>query len=184
LYSALKNRKVLLIIDAIVFILCLFGFYRMTQKADTPYKFETINSYSVFNDIETGGSQISLGDTILTIDGYSFNLGEEVELYTDSKNIGESVIVSLLKNGVIVSTNVKLVNYYTLIDLITIAFVGILFIALPMMVVLRSDDKSAILFNWASIGLAMVITMSSANYTVEPVYLSRLIHLLFLSAFC
>jgi len=184
LNSALRNRKVLLIIDAVIFFLCLFGYHRLTKKADTPFNFESINSYSVVRDIGDEKFNISTGDTILAIDGYSFNLAEEVEFYTDSKNIGESVNVSLLENGLTVSTEVKLVSYYSFIDLITIAFVGILFIVLPMIVVLKSDEKAAILFNWASIGLAMVITMSSANFTVEPVLLSLLIHSLFLFAFC
>jgi signal transduction histidine kinase len=184
LNSTLKNRKVLLTVDAIFFVLCLFGYYRLTQKAYTPFNLLTLDSYSVISDLGEYNSIIAVGDTVLEIDGFSFHLGEEVELYTDRKNIDDSVQVSVLKNGVTVSTYVSLTNYYSLVDLITIAFVGILFIILPMVVVFKSDDEAAIIFNWASIGLAMIMTMSSANFTVEPVSLSLLIHFLFLFAFC
>ncbi|MEJ2196542.1 MAG: histidine kinase dimerization/phospho-acceptor domain-containing protein [Ignavibacteriaceae bacterium] len=182
--STLKNRKVLLTVDAIFFVLCLFGYYRLTQKAYTPFNLLTLDSYSVISDLGEYNSIIAVGDTVLEIDGFSFHLGEEVELYTDRKNIDDSVQVSVLKNGVTVSTYVSLANYYSLVDLITIAFVGILFIILPMVVVFKSDDEAAIIFNWASIGLAMILTMSPANFIVEPVSLSLLIHFLFLFAFC
>ena len=85
-----------------------------------------------------------------------------------------------MKNGQIIYSSVYLKNYYSAFEVITIGFVAALFIFLSIFVILKSDEDSAILFHWANMGLAMVIAMTSANYTVEPLFLSRFIQMLFL----
>ena len=182
--SAFKNRTALIIIDAIIFLLCIFGVYRVALKAYLPFNITSENSYLIVRELLTGESQIAVKDTILTIDGYEFRLWEEVELYTDGKNINDTVNISYLINGQVAYSRVSLINYYSAFEVITIGFVAALFIFLSIFVVLKSDEDSAILFHWASMSLAMVIAMTSANYTVEPQFLSRFLHTLFLLAFC
>ena len=182
--SAFKNRTALIIIDAIIFLLCIFGVYRVALKAYLPFNVISENEYLIINELLTEESRIAVKDTILSIDGYEFRLWEEVELYTDGKNINGSVNISYLKNGEIVYSRVYLINYYSVFEVITIGFVAALFIFLSLFVVLKSDEDSAILFHWANMTLAMVIAMTSANYTVEPQYLSRFLHMLFLFGFC
>ncbi|MGB5895102.1 MAG: ATP-binding protein, partial [Ignavibacteriaceae bacterium] len=105
-------------------------------------------------------------------------------LYTDGKSINDSVNISYLKNGKIAYSSVSLINYYSNFEVITIGFVAALFIFLSIFVVLKSDEDSAIQFHWANMGLAMVIAMTSANNTIEPQFLCRFLHTLFLFAFC
>jgi signal transduction histidine kinase len=182
--SAFKNRTILIIIDTIIFILCIFGIYRIALKAYLPFNVTSNNSYLIINEILTEETQIALKDTILTVDGYKFQLWEEVELYTDGKNINDRVNISYLNNGQITYSSVVLINYYSTFEVVTIGFVASLFIFLSLFVVLKSDEGSAILFHWANVGLAIVIAATSANYTVEPKFLSRFLQMLFLLAFC
>jgi signal transduction histidine kinase len=184
MFSAIKNNDALLIIDAIIFLLCLFGVYRMALKATTPCNFENKESYLVVSELYDGESRLAAGDTILTIGGYSFKNGSEVEVYIDGKNIGDAVDLSFIKNGEILSSEIKLVSYYSLPELIIISLVALLFIILPLIVILKSDEKSAIIFHWSSMGLAMTLTMTLANYNAEPKFISMLIHILFHFAFC
>jgi len=181
--SAIKNRTALLTIDAIIFLLCIFGVYRVALKAYLPFNVTSNNSYLIISELLTEESRIAVKDTILTIDGYNFQHWEEVELYTDGKNINDSVNISYLKIGMIAYSSVSLINYYSVFEVIIIAFVAALFIFLSIFVVLKSDEDSAILFHWANISLAMVIAMTSANYTVGPQFLSRFLHTIFLFAF-
>jgi len=88
--NAFKNRTALIIIDAIIFLLCIFGVYRVALKAYLPFNITSENSYLIVSELLTGESQIAVKDTILTIDGYEFRLWEEVELYTDGKNISSN----------------------------------------------------------------------------------------------
>jgi len=182
--SAFKNRTALIIIDAIIFLLCIFGVYRVALKAYLPFNVTSTNSYLIISELLTEESRVAAKDTILTIDGYAFRNWEEIELYTDGININDNVNISYLINGQITYSSVSLINYYSVYEVIIIAFVSALFIFLSLFVVLKSDEDSAILFHWANISLAMVIAMTSANYTVGPQFLSRFIHLLFLLAFC
>ncbi len=182
--SAFKNRTALIIIDAIIFLLCIFGVYRVALKAYLPFNVTSTNSYLIISELISEKAQVATKDTILTIDGYAFRNWEEVELYTDGKNINDTVNISYLINGQVAYSRVSLINYYSAFEVITIGFVAALFIFLSIFVVLKSDEDSAILFHWASMSLAMVIAMTSANYTVGPQFLSRFLHTLFLLAFC
>ncbi len=182
--SAIKNRTALLTIDAIIFLLCIFGVYRVALKAYLPFDVSSENSYLIVNELLTEDSRVEVKDTILTIDGYTFRNWEEIELYTDGKNINDNVNISYFKSGQIAYSSVYLINYYSVFEVIIIAFVSALFIFLSIFVVLKSDEDSAILFHWANISLAMVIAMTSANYTVGPQFLSRFLHMLFLFSFC
>lgn len=181
--SAIKNRTALLTIDAIILMLCIFGVYRLTLKPYLPFDVISENSYIVISRIYHEQSHLAAGDTVISINGYKFSNWEEIELYTDAKNIGDKVNVSYLNNGRTVVTGITLTQYYTSFEIIIISFVGLIFIFLAIFVALKSDDKSALIFHWASIGLTMIITMTSGNYSVEPSYLSLIIHCLFLFAF-
>jgi signal transduction histidine kinase len=182
--SAFKNRTTLIIIDAVIFLLCIFGVYRVALKAYLPFNVTSNNAYLIVSEILTEKTQIEVKDTIISVDGYKFRQWEEIELYTDGKNIDDILNISYLKNGQITNSSVTLINYYSTFEVITIGFIAALFIFLSIFVILKSDEDSAILFHWANMGLAMVIAMTSANNTIEPQFLSRFLHILFLFAFC
>ncbi len=178
-----KKSISILILDSIIFLLCLFGIYRLSEKAFLPFNFKIDNSYIVITEVTEALQNIAVGDTIVNIDNISFKHREELELYTDTKNINDTVNIFLLNNNKVVTSSIRLVNYYSLIEIIIIAFVGVLFVILPLFVLLKSEDKSSIYFHWANIGLAMVITMSAANQNVGPRIISNLVHILFLFSF-
>ncbi|GBD89235.1 alkaline phosphatase synthesis sensor protein PhoR [bacterium BMS3Abin03] len=181
--SAFKNRAALLIYDAIILLLCISGVYSLVSKPFLPFNVSSENSFLIISEIHQNSSSLSVGDTILTVDGYKFKNWEEAELYTDAKNIGSKVTVEYLKNRQPSFAKAALINYYSTFEIIVISFVALIFIFLALLVVLKSDDKSAVIFHWAGMGLAMIITLTSGNYSALPHSLSLLNHFLYLFAF-
>ena len=78
--SAFKNRTTLIIIDVIIFLLCIFGIYRVALKAYLPFNVTSNNAYLIISELLTEETRIAVKDTILSVDGYEFKLWEEIEL--------------------------------------------------------------------------------------------------------
>ena len=61
--SAFKNRTALIIIDAIIFLLCIFGVYRVALKAYLPFNVTSTNSYLIISELLTEESRVAAKDT-------------------------------------------------------------------------------------------------------------------------
>ena len=181
MFSVIKNKIVLFIIDAAVILLCFGGLYLISLKADLPFSTSTTGSYHVIYEVLETEDVFIVGDTIATIEGYSFGGWEEVEVYLDGKNINDVVSVQLIKNGILKQFYVKLVNYYSLFDLIMIVIVGFVFISMAIFVRRKAPDNDlAAMFHLVSLGLGIVIIINAGNYIALPFgygYLSRIIWL-------
>jgi len=181
MYNIIKNKIVLLIIDVIVILFCFGGLYLISNKADLPFNTSTTGSYHVIYEVSKTEVIFSVGDTIVTIEGYSFNGWEETEVYLDGKNVNDIISVELLKNGMPEHFYVKLVNFYSFFELIMIVIVGFVFISMAIFVRRKAPDNiSAALFHLVSLGLGIVIIINAGNYIALPFsygYLSRIIWL-------
>jgi len=179
--GVIKNKIVLLIIDVVVILLCLAGLYLISIKADLPFNTSTTGSYHIIYKVLDTEDAFAVGDTISSIEGYSFGGWEEVEVYLDGKNIDDIISVELVKNGIPKQFYVKLVNYYTLFDLIMIVIVGFVYITMAIFVRIKAPDNiSAAMFHLASLGLGIVIIINEGNYVVPPLgygYANRIIWL-------
>jgi len=179
--GVIKNKIVLLIIDLVVILLCLAGLYLISIKADLPFSTSTTDSYHVIYSISDTEDVFAVGDTIATVEGHSFTGWEEVAIYLDGKNIDDIISVELVNNGKVKQFNVKLVNYYSLFDLIMIVIVGFVFITMAIFVRIKAPNNiSAAMFHLASLGLGIVIIVNEGNYVVPPLgygYVNRIIWL-------
>jgi signal transduction histidine kinase len=181
MFGVIKNKILLLTIDVVVILLCFAGFYLITIKADLPFSTSTSGSYHVIHKVLENENVFAVGDTIAAVEGYSFSGWEEVAVYLDGKNINDVVSVQLIKNGIPKQFYVKLVNYYTLFDLIMIVIVGFVFITMAIFVRIKAPNNiSAAMFHLASLGLGIVIIINEGNYVVPPLgygYANRIIWL-------
>jgi len=172
----------LFIADILILCTCIGGLYLITLKADLPFKTSTLNSKLIVSENLLNEKNINAGDEIISIDNLQFSKWEEVELYLDGKNIGDTVEIRLNRNGVIKSEIVQLKKYYNLFDLIIISLVGLIFFVMGVFVRIRaSDNYSAHIFHWASVGLGMVIVNTAGYYNVQPLafgHFNRIIWLL------
>ncbi len=176
------NDVSLLVADILILLICVVGLYLITLKADLPFKTSTINSKLIVSENLVSKKNVNAGDEIISIDNHQFGKWEEVELYLDGKNIGGTVEIRLYSNGVIKSEIVQLKKYYNLFDLIIISLVGLIFFVMGVLVRIRaSENNSARIFHWASVGLGIVIVLTAGYYNVQPIgygHFSRIIWLL------
>ena len=181
MFGVIKNKILLLTIDVVVILLCFAGFYLITIKADLPFSTSTSGSYHVIHKVLENENVFAVGDTIAAVEGYSFSGWEEVAVYLDGKNIDDIISVELVKNGIPKLFYVKLVNYYTLFDLIMIVIVGFVYITMAIFVRIKAPNNiSAAMFHLASLGLGIVIIINEGNYVVPPLgygYVNRIIWL-------
>ncbi|MGE5812761.1 MAG: ATP-binding protein, partial [Ignavibacteria bacterium] len=172
----------LFIADILIFLICVGGLYLITLKADLPFKTSVSNSNLIVAEFPDNYKNIGKGNEITSINNLHFSSWEEVELYFDGKNIGNTVQIQLNSNGVIRSESVQLKKYYSLFDLVIISLISLVFIVMGVFVRIKaSDNYSAHIFHWASVGLGMIIVMTAGFYNIKPFgygHLNRIIWLL------
>lgn len=163
------NDVSLFIADILILLICLGGLYLIILKADLPFKTSSINSKLIVSENLETQNNIREGDEIVSIDNLHFSKWEEVELYLDGKNIGDAVEIKLSNNGEVKSITVSLKNYYNLFDLIIISLVSLVFIIMGVLVRIKaSENYSAHIFHWASVGLGMIIVITAGYYNIQP----------------
>ncbi len=179
--SALTRKSALLLIEIIIIIVCIGGFYLNVLKPNLPFEVNFIDSHLIITNVEKYLADIKDGSILLSVDTHQFNDWEELELYLDGKRIGETVKIKFETDKQIKSASVQLTNYYSLFTLIIIAVVGLIYVSIAMFVRIRSTENySARLFHRASISLGMVIVSTAGTYNLEFYgygYLNRIIWL-------
>ncbi|UCH65472.1 MAG: hypothetical protein JSW63_12845, partial [Ignavibacterium sp.] len=176
-----KNKAARLFIDVLIILLGIGGLYQTYIKAGLPFKLTSEESILIIEQIPESDTVLSAGDAVNAIDGLEYSSWEEVEVYLDGKNINEYVTVNASKTGIEHSNQVRLVNYYSVAELIVTAIVGFLFIGMAVFLRLKAPgNKSASIFYWAGAGLGIVILASAGNYIALPLgygYINRIVWL-------
>lgn len=179
--SALTRKSALLLIEIIIIIVCIGGFYLNVLKPNLPFEVNFIDSHLIITNVEKYLADIKDGSILLSVDTHQFNDWEELELYLDGKRIGETVNIKFETDKQIKFASVQLTNYYSLFTLIIIAVVGLIYVSIAMFVRIRSPENySARLFHRASISLGVVIVSTAGTYNLEFYgygYLNRIIWL-------
>lgn len=177
--SALNKKSALLLIEIIIILVCVGGFYLNVLKPNLPFELNYSDSHLIITNVDDNLTGIKDGSILLSVDNLQFNDWEELELYLDGKRIGETVNIKIETDNQIKSASVQLTNYYNLFTLIIIAVVGLIYISIAMFVRIRSPENySARLFHRASISLGVVIVITAGTYNLEFYgYLSRIIWL-------
>lgn len=172
-----SNTKILkqyIIIDLFILTLSAAGIYNFSQKADLPFKVHKRNStFVAISQIML--PQVNAGDTITSIDNIPFKSREEVEVYIDSKKIGDLVNIEVSKRGVIHSVKVELINFYSTSYVIIATIVGFIFFITGIIVLFKAKFSNiARVFHWSMISTAMIILLTWGNYTDSGIILGFL----------
>ena len=167
------------LLDIVVICFCAAGISSLHLPANFPFSLTTINTNLVIDEVSVEKGDFSKGQIINSIDGFTLNNWEEVELYLDGKRIGDKVNISVYNRARLFETT--LTSYYSLFDVLIISIVGLFFIFFAILVRIKSpDNNSASLFHIASLGLGMVITMTASSYTIGAFgygYINRILWL-------
>jgi hypothetical protein len=152
----------LLITDILILLICFGGLYLISIKAGLPFKTSIENSALVVSENPGKIFEVMVGDEIISIDNHHFSKWGEV--YLDAKNICENIYLEIKRNDLSTLVTVELKNYYTLFDLTIISLAGSTFLVMGVFVRIKaSDNYSAHIFHWASLGLGMVIINTTGH---------------------
>ena len=177
-----SNRKIFVVIDIVIVLFCVIGVYQIIQKANlTQGENKVIEVRSsqtgmvIDSVFKSGLGYLTAGDTIISINGYNFHSGEEVELYLDGKQIGDKVDIEFIHHDKTLTQKVTLIEYYSTLNNISVIVVASIFILLAMFVIQKCFEKNeAHLFHWLSLGVAIMMTMTWGNYEVVPIVLGMI----------
>lgn len=180
----MKKRSYIYIIDLIIFIISLVGFYHVEQKAGLPVTFE-FGSLKI-NEIKYPDAEIpfKLGDEILSINNIPVSTQEEIEYLLDRMEIGGIATVNVKRNSESINLEIQLVHFYGLRYLLLQFIIGCFFFFLGIFVFVRKpDDASAQVLHWAFVACAVIVLNTWGNYSIEPKGIGQLIRIIFSIAY-
>ena len=168
-------QKITIFADFIIIILCAIGVYNFSNKAALPFNIKHENLKLVVND--TGGisSFVKQGDLVLSVDNLKLETIEEIELLLDGINIDESINIEIQRADRLLNLKVKSVPYYSKFYIIVAIIVGLMFILVSIVVILKCDVlETALSLHWSLIFTAMIILMTWGNFS-KPILIVGII---------
>lgn len=176
------RNKLIYAADAVITFTCLLGFYHVYEKAGLPVVFD--HNSLVIERTDQLNSSFEIGDKLISLNGINLLRQEEVEFILDSKAVGESVDFSAERNGSLISSNIKLIRYYTLRYILIQFAVSVVFIFLAVFVFTkRKENAAARMFNWVLLFSALIIATTWGRISIEPRGLGHFIRLVFNAAY-
>jgi signal transduction histidine kinase len=184
--KAAPNVTTIVVIDAVLFLLCIIGAYNVSQKAGFGVFLTKSSGHVVIQKVYAPPEETDLraGDIITSVNGVAVRAPEEIEFYLDGRRIGESVLLEVRRDDEHQLFTVDLTPYYSSTYMVIMFVVGSLFFSLGVFVCLqRYHDRAARLFHWGSISVAVIILTTWGNYSVEPYKAGTFVRLLFSLAY-
>ncbi len=160
------NIKYYIVIDFLISALCLLGFYNISQKADLPFNIRSENAQLKIEKLNQRSNHLVEGDLLLSIDGFELKSREEIEVYLDSKGIGEIVRLEVSRNNKTQLINFELINFYSLTYKIIALLVGLTFLLIGLFVLIKTNKSNVgQLFHWCMVAISMIILMTWGSFT-------------------
>ena len=173
-----------LILDAILFFLCIIGVYHISEKAALPFNLEHKGDGLYITELPTDNSDVQINDKLLEVLSYPVKNAEEVECILDGKNINKKVALTLQREDVVYKKELRTTPFYSPQYLLIATFVSISFFIIGIFVLIkRPEIKSAKLFHLGSISTGVIIATTWGNYNIEPLGMGYLIRIIFSAAY-
>lgn len=161
-----RTLKMILSVDALLYLLGVTGVYLISQKCDLPFKINYKDSTIIINSLSTDTASSLHGQVINNIEGYKLSSSEETETLLDGFKVGDKAKLSLANQT---QVDVILVNYYSLYYILLTWIVGSSFFAIAIIVLIKSrTPKPAKVFHWVCIFTALIMMMTWGNYAYSP----------------
>lgn len=161
-----RTLKVILLLDALLYLWGLTGIYLISQKADLPVKTNYKDSTITINSLPADANSSLNGKVIININGYKLCSAEETETFLDGLKVGGKAKLTLANQT---QVEVKLVNYYSIGYVLLAWLVGSSFFAIAIIVLMKSRaQKPARLFHWVCVLTALIMMMTWGIYNCKP----------------
>ena len=179
------KRKYVLILDTIILILSIIGFYTIINKADIAAEFVNIEGKIVVKKIQNTllKEKLKEHDQIITINGHSISSIDDIEYICSSYKIGSNVTIQIKRKNRKHTKNILLVSFYSTFYLIINFSTGILYFFLAIIVLLKSTKEEAFVFHWIAICASIITLATWGMHTLLPSGLNKTILILFSTAY-
>lgn len=178
------SLKLILIFDAIIFLLCIISIYHISEKAALPFNIEQREDGLYISDSLSESSVIQINDKLIGVLFYPAEYVEEVECVLDGNRINEKVGLTLQSEDGVYQIELHTIPFYSLQYLLIASFVSLCFFVIGIFVLIKRPElKSARLFHAGSISTGIIIATTWGNYNIEPLGLGYLIRIIFSGAY-
>ncbi|MBL1213804.1 MAG: HAMP domain-containing histidine kinase [Ignavibacteriae bacterium] len=161
-----SNKKFILIVDAVIILLCIAGFYQLVVKPGFPTNISNVKEIYPY--------EIS-ADSIVSINGINVSDAEELEIFLNRMSIEDSVNIkfSFSERKFLF----PLISFYSVQELIIITIVGLLFIFSGIFVLLKCFNQTyAHIFHWSCFATAAIMFMSWGSQGQIPEWIGLITH--------
>lgn len=185
------NIRKTLLIDFLLFMVGLVGIYQLFERAgfnpNNDVELRIYDSHKVvFSEIidHELANVLMDGDTLTAVDSYPISSVNQLEIVTDSYDIGTFIALHIVRFGKPTILTVPLQKFYSLSYIIIALFVGAVFFFHGLFVLVkRPDDRAARVYHWVSIWAAMIVMTTWGRYTITPIGLGHLVRIFFCAAY-
>ena len=176
----IQRHSTTLVLDLLVYLFCLIGIYQVYLKAGLPIDLTISNSEVIIKSTLVDNYEGLIGEKIISIDGYKFNSREELEIYLDGKNIGNSVELIISENGTLSNVTIKLTHFYSNLYIIVVFLVCTLFFAVAIFILIKAEEKKqAKYYHAVSVTTAALMMTTWGNYIFYPFGVGIAVRILF-----
>ncbi len=150
--EAYVKQKIILVVDSFLFLLCVIGIYQISEKAKLPFEINTRGNALFIKSEPNISYQFLNNSELVAIDNITVSSSEAIELITDTKNIGDTVLLAVRLDTSIEKIKVTLTNFYSNWYLLSISITSLLFFLTAVFIIVRKpNDVAANIFHWASV---------------------------------
>jgi signal transduction histidine kinase len=181
-----QHTAAIVVIDAVLFTLCIFGVYNVSQKPWLDAHLAGSPDHIIIEKLHADPDETSLrvGDVLISVNEREVSTPQEVEFILDGKRIGDRVILDIVRNDISYYFTETLVPYYSSTYMVIMFVVGCLFFSLGVFVYFqRPFDKGARVFHWANLSVSVIIFTTWGNYAVDPYGLGHVVRIVFCLAY-
>lgn len=187
MFTASKYLKIILVTDALIFLLCITGLISIEKKADVPFTVLANDPYLTISKTDGTVNNLFPGDQLISINGFNASSLEKIEFITDQLNVGDEIQITLFGKTGLKNVKVKLTYFYSDFYIIATAIVAFFFFIIGLFVLLKKIElKAALIFHCASISISAMLCLTWANlntFSFISQYISRIVlHIAYVSA--
>ena len=178
----MRRTSLILAIDLLVLAVCGLGVYRLSEKAGFPAIIDKHGTALIVSASNT--PLLKSGDLLLTMNSQHVVSNGEIEFLCDQYVVGETIPVTIVRDGQTVSLPIVLVRDYPAPKIVIESFAAIIFFLTGIAVVLlQANEKAARIFHHLAISITALILLTTGRFTMTPRGVGYALELLFLSAY-
>ena len=171
----MRSGKKILAVDFVVLLICISGLYQIGEKSDLPVFVSSEDSYLIIDSLKHSKYDYLEGSFIVRINGAEVNSTNSLEFILDGLRVGDSVKVSVIKQGKMLNAYLPLIAYYNFGYMLIVLITGLLTFTLALFAYFKSNDrKVAGIFHWLAIATSVILMTSWGNYRAPDLIIGGL----------